>query len=147
VPSPKSSGASLTASSNGGPVLRITPRWTDLDPIGHVNNSVFLVYAEEARAGFLRDALPGAWNSVVVVHNAIDYHHPVEELDLVEVSSMVDSVGTTSLTTVSLIATAQGKCATVKTVQVVMNDDRSGTRPWTESERVTLTRLVAEAER
>jgi acyl-CoA thioester hydrolase len=132
----------LTASPNGGPVLRITPRWTDLDPVGHVNNSVFLVYAEEARAAFLRDALPGAWNLVVVVHNAIDYHHPVEELDLVEVSSMVDSVGTTSLTTVSVIATAQGKCATVKTVQVVMNDDRSGTRPWTESERTTLTGLV-----
>jgi acyl-CoA thioester hydrolase len=118
-----------------------------LDPIGHVNNSVFLVYAEEARARYLRDALPGAWNSVVVVHNAVDYHHPVEEQDAIEVSSTVDSVGTTSLTTVNVIATAQGKCATVKTVQVVMNDDRSGTRPWTESERVTLTRLVAEAER
>jgi acyl-CoA thioester hydrolase len=143
VPSPKSSGARLTASSNGGPVLRITPRWTDLDPIGHVNNSVFLVYAEEARARYLRDALPGAWNSVVVVHNAIDYHHPVEELDLVEVTSVVDSVGTTSLTTVNVISTAHGKCATVRTVQVVMNDDRSGTRPWTESERATLTGLVA----
>ncbi|MDT5080597.1 MAG: acyl-CoA thioester hydrolase, partial [Mycobacterium sp.] len=24
--------------------LQIEPRWTDLDPAGHVNNSVFLVY-------------------------------------------------------------------------------------------------------
>jgi acyl-CoA thioesterase FadM len=97
VPFQKSSGVSLTASPNGGPVLRLTPRWTDLD--------------------------------------------------LVEVSSVVDSVGTTSLTTVSVISTEHGKCSTVKTVQVVMNDDRSGTRPWTESERATLTGLVAEAAR
>jgi acyl-CoA thioester hydrolase len=123
-------------------VLRIAPRWTDLDPIGHVNNSVFLVYAEEARARYLREALPGAWSSVVVVHNALDYHHSVEETDLVEVSSVVEGVGTTSMTTVNIIATARGKCATVKTVQVVMNDDRSGTRPWTEAERRTLEALA-----
>ncbi len=123
-------------------MLRITPRWTDLDPIGHVNNSVFLVYAEEARARYLREALPSAWNSVVVVHNAIDYHQSVEETDVVEVSSVVESVGTTSMTTVNVIATARGKCATVKTVQVVMKDDRSRTRPWTESERTRLTELA-----
>jgi len=122
--------------------LQIAPRWTDLDPVGHVNNSVFLVYAEEARARYLREALPGAWKTVVVVHNAIDYHRSVEETDLVEVSSVVESVGTTSMTTVNVIATAHGKCATVKTVQVVMKDDRSGTRPWTESERTRLTELA-----
>lgn len=137
----------MTDSPNGEPVLRLTPRWTDLDPIGHVNNSVFLVYAEEARARYLREALPGAWNSVVVVHNAVDYHQPVEELDLVEVSSVVDSVGTTSLTTVNVIATTKGKCATVRTVQVVMSDDRSGTRPWTDSERAILTGLAEGAAR
>jgi Thioesterase-like superfamily len=51
-------------------VLRIEPRWTDLDPVGHVNNNVFLVYAEEARARFLHAALPDTWSSIVVVHNA-----------------------------------------------------------------------------
>lgn len=129
----------MTADPNSDPVLRLSPRWTDLDPIGHVNNSVFLVYAEEARARYLRDALPGAWNSVVVVHNAIDYHHPVDETDVVNVSSVVEGVGTSSLTTINVISTAHGKCATVKTVQVVMNDERSGTRPWTEAERMILT--------
>ncbi len=121
-----------------GPVLRIQPRWTDLDPVGHVNNSVFLVYAEEARGPFLRAVLARAWDSVVVVHNAIDYHHPVEQMDLVEVSSVVTDVGNSSLTTVSSIATAQHLCATVRTVQVVLRDDRSGTRPWTDSERARL---------
>ncbi|BBY93403.1 hypothetical protein MGALJ_30720 [Mycobacterium gallinarum] len=121
-----------------GAVLRIEPRWTDLDPLGHVTNSVFLVYAEEARARYLRAVLPEAWSSVVVVHNAVDYHAPVHETDVVEVSSVVDDVGTSSLTTVNVMITAKGPCATVRTVQVVLREAGSGTRPWTASERAAL---------
>ena len=73
-------------------VLRIEPWWTDLDPVGHVNNTVFLVYAEEARNRFLYRALPDTWSSIVVVHNAIDYHHPVVHSDLLEVSSAVEAI-------------------------------------------------------
>jgi acyl-CoA thioester hydrolase len=57
-------------------VLRIEPRWTDLDPVGHVNDSVFLGYAEGGRARFLHTALPDTWSSIVFVHKAIDYTHP-----------------------------------------------------------------------
>jgi acyl-CoA thioester hydrolase len=128
-------------------VLRIEPRWTDLDPVGHVNNSVFLVYAEEARARFLHQALPGAWDHIVVVHSDIDYHHPVLLSDLVEVTSGVESVGTSSFTTVNIVATASHKCATVRTVQVVVHEDRARTRPWTDGERATLTNLVIAAKK
>jgi acyl-CoA thioester hydrolase len=121
-----------------GALLRINPRWSDLDPLGHVSNSVFLVYAEEARSRFLRHALPAVWNSIVVVHNAVDYHQPVFETDVVEVSSVVDNIGNSSLTTVSAMTTAKGLCATVRTVQVVLRQDGSGTRPWTASERAAL---------
>jgi acyl-CoA thioester hydrolase len=124
-------------------VHRIEPRWTDLDPAGHVNNTVFLVYAEEARNRFLFSALPDTCNSIVVVHNAIDYHHPVVHSDLVEVSSVVAAIGTTSFTTINVVATAAHRCATVRTVQVVLRHDRSATRPWTEGERATLEELLA----
>jgi acyl-CoA thioester hydrolase len=126
-------------------VLRIEPRWTDLDPVGHVNNSVFLVYAEEARARFLQQALPGALNRIVVVHNGIDYHHPVLQSEAVEVTSAVESVGTSSFTTVNIVATASHKCATVRTVQVVLCEDRSRTRPWTDDERGSLNELIIAA--
>ena len=120
-------------------VLRIEPRWTDLDPVGHVNNSVFLVYAEEARARFMRDAIPQTWGWVVVVHNAIDYHHPAEMMDSLEVTSAVEKVGSSSFTTINVICTVGGqRCATVRTVQVVLKTDRSGTRPWTADERAVL---------
>ena len=127
-------------------VLRIEPRWTDLDPAGHVNNTVFLVYAEEARNRFLFSALPDTCRSIVVVHNAIDYHHPVVHSDLVEVSSAVEAIGTTSFTTMNVIATATHRCATVRTVQVVLREDRSATRPWSAGERSTLEKLVAAGE-
>jgi len=124
-------------------VLRIEPRWTDLDPVGHVNNTVFLVYAEEARNRFLFSALPDTSSSIVVVHNAIDYHHPVVHSDIVEVSSAVAAVGNSSFTTLNVIATAAHRCATVRTVQVVLQADRSATRSWTAGERAILEQLLA----
>jgi acyl-CoA thioester hydrolase len=124
-------------------VLRIEPRWTDLDPAGHVNNSVFLVYAEEARNRFLYSTLPDTWSSIVVVHNAIDYHHPIVQSDIIEVSSAVEAIGTTSFTTLNVVATATHRCATVRTVQVVLREDRSAARPWTASERAILEKLLA----
>ena len=118
--------------------LRIEPRWTDLDPAGHVNNSVFLVYAEEARNRLLHDVVPEAWSSIVVVHNGIDYHHPVLLVDVVEVTSAIEKVGTSSFTSVSVISTATHRCSTVRTVQVVLAEDRAGSRPWTTEERAAL---------
>ena len=121
------------------PRLRIAPRWTDLDPVGHVNNNVFLVYAEEARARYLRATLPQAWSQIVVVHNSIDYHSSVEVTDLLEVTSSVESVGRSSFSTINVIATDKGRlCATVRTVQVVLAEDRQNSRPWTEEERAAL---------
>jgi acyl-CoA thioester hydrolase len=123
--------------------LRIEPRWTDLDPIGHVNNSVYLVYAEEARARFLGRAIPDAWRLVVVVHNSIDYHSPVETGEVVDVTSAVEKIGTSSFVSRSVISTDNGrKCATVRTVQVVLRADRTGARPWTDEERAALTGLI-----
>jgi acyl-CoA thioester hydrolase len=131
------------SSALGIPPLRIEPRWTDLDPVGHVNNSVFLVYAEEARARYMHALLPEAWGHVVVVHNSIDYHSSVEASDLVEVTSSVESVGTSSFVTINVISAGGGRlCATVRTVQVVVADDRQASRPWTDDERRALTDAI-----
>jgi acyl-CoA thioester hydrolase len=122
--------------------LRIEPRWTDLDPAGHVNNSVFLVYAEEARNRLLHNVVPSAWSSIVVVHNGIDYHHPVLLDDRLAVTSAIEKIGTSSFTSISVISTATDRCATVRTVQVVLAEDRSGARPWTAEERAALEEVL-----
>jgi acyl-CoA thioester hydrolase len=124
--------------------IQIEPRWTDLDPVGHVNNSVFLVYSEEARNRYLQSVLAAAtWRSIVVAHSAIDYHRPVELTDRLEVSSAIEKIGTSSFTTINVISTAAHTCATVRTVQVVVNEDRTGSRPWTDEERAALNELLA----
>src|ERR1700712_4856564 len=111
--------------------LRIEPRWTDLDPAGHVNNSVFLVYAEEARNRLLHNIVPEGWSSIVLVHNGIHYHHAVLLDDFVECTSAIEEIGTSSSTSISVISTATDRCATVRTVQVVLVANRSCSRPWT----------------
>ena len=55
----------------------------------------------------------------------------------------VESIGTSSFTTINVVATAYHRCATVRTVQVVLHEDRSATRPWTVGERAALEELLA----
>jgi hypothetical protein len=57
----------------------------------------------------------------------------------------VESIGTSSFTTINVVATASHRCATVRTVQVVLREDRSATRPWTVGERAALEELLAVA--
>lgn len=39
----------------------IQTRWSDLDPLGHVNNAVFVTYFEIARSSYMLNASP-RWN-------------------------------------------------------------------------------------
>lgn len=39
----------------------IQARWNDLDPLGHVNNAVFITYFEIARSSYMLNASP-KWN-------------------------------------------------------------------------------------
>ena len=117
--------------------FRIEPRWTDFDAVGHVNNTVYLTYAEEARSRFLRETVREAWGRLVVVHNSIDYHLPVELTDAVEVTSAVERVGVFAADQQDSHRRRQ-LCAAVRTVQVVLRDDRSGSRPWTAREKAAL---------
>lgn len=119
-----------------------------MDPVGHVNNNVFLVYAEEARNRYLQNAIPEALRNVVVARNAVDYHSSVVATDVVQITSQVKSIGRTSLTTINEIATEDGRlCATVCTVQVVLTRDDKKPRPWTDAERAVLSLLQDPADR
>lgn len=57
-------------------------RWADLDPLGHVNNVVFVDYLQEARVDMLRVHAPGARSDdlaegVVVVSHSVTYLRPL----------------------------------------------------------------------
>ena len=55
------------------PIKRIEIRWRDLDGFGHVNNSTYLTYLEEARDQHLTDVLGEAVRRTVIRRLEIDF--------------------------------------------------------------------------
>jgi acyl-CoA thioester hydrolase len=77
-------------------VHRERVRFRDLDPMGHVNNSVFLTYIESARVAFLLDQ--GAVTtlqdmSIIVARIEIDFRAPVGLGEEIEISVRASRFG------------------------------------------------------
>ncbi|MER5443466.1 thioesterase family protein [Streptomyces sp. NPDC002790] len=61
-------------------------RWSDQDSYGHINNSCFLTYLEEARTRMVQDLLPAEEaerrrHAFVVQQSVIDYKKPLDYRD------------------------------------------------------------------
>ena len=80
----------------------IQVRFSDLDVLGHVNNSVYLSYFEMARVHYFGQLLGYDWdwqtNGAVLVKSEVEYIQPIllEHHPLIFVS--VDEIGTKSFT-------------------------------------------------
>ncbi len=81
----------------------ITVRYRDLDPQGHVNNSVYLTYLEAARIGYYQQV--GIYHpedriltGMVVVRNEIDYLAPIQLGQKVRVGLRIERLGCKSIT-------------------------------------------------
>jgi acyl-CoA thioester hydrolase len=77
-------------------VHRERVRFRDLDPMGHVNNAVFLTYIESARFAFLKDigAAPNLEDMTLVVARVeIDFRAPVRLNDEIEITAAVSRFG------------------------------------------------------
>jgi acyl-CoA thioester hydrolase len=71
-------------------------RFRDLDPMGHVNNAVFLTYVESARVEFLKQlgVAPTLEElGIIVARVEIDFRAPVRFGDEVEVTAWVSRFG------------------------------------------------------
>lgn len=79
---------------------RIVVRFRDVDAFGHVNNAVFLSFAEQARIRYLAEALgrPITLTDVeelplILARLEIDYRAPIFFGETVEVGTRVDWIG------------------------------------------------------
>ncbi|HEX2863094.1 MAG TPA: thioesterase family protein [Deinococcales bacterium] len=116
--------------------LAFTPRFRDLDALGHVNNAVFLTYFEEGRLHYLRSlgVLDPAKPSILIARVEVDYLRPVllgEALTL-EVHAL--TFGRTSFRLGYDLAADGQPCARSTSVQVWVGE--SGTTPEPLPERV-----------
>jgi len=59
-------------------VARCAMRWSDMDAYGHVNNTAYLAYLEQARVSMFFDRYDSSFaGGTVVQHHEIDYLRPV----------------------------------------------------------------------
>jgi acyl-CoA thioester hydrolase len=125
---------------------RIDVRWRDVDALRHVNNAVYATYLEEARDGWLEQALgeDGAMWDYVLARLAIDFRNEValeEEAVVARVS--LARVGTSSVTLREEIAKLDGTLAAEAESVIVARDRETGrSRPLTDAERTALERAL-----
>jgi acyl-CoA thioesterase FadM len=114
-------------------------RFSDFDPLNHVNNVATFEILETARVEVLR-ALPRSLRGHIVVrHASCDYEDEIRGgVRAVEVTVCVEKVGSTSFTLLQEIRSEGRLVAVGRTVMVALDEDR---RPRTLSadERAALT--------
>ena len=81
---------------------QVSIRFSDVDMAGHVHNSRYLCYFEQARIDFLNNISGVEWNfkkyGLVLGRNELDYIRPLYFRDEVFVRTKCDAIGTKSFT-------------------------------------------------
>ena len=112
-------------------------RWDDLDAFGHVNNAVYLTYAQEARF---------AWSGIlemVVARAEIDFIAPIYDGDtFLDVELWVSAIGNSSFTMTYEIKMKGELLARVKTVQVTVDMGTKKSHPIDDEQRAFLTKYL-----
>ena len=112
-------------------------RWGDLDAFGHVNNSTYLIFAQEARY---------AWSKMiemVVARAEVDFIAPIYTGDIyIDVEVWVNKIGTSSFGVTYEMKNGDELLAVVKTVQVTVSMDTKKSRPLKDAEREFLNKYL-----
>jgi acyl-CoA thioester hydrolase len=112
-------------------------RWDDLDAFGHVNNAVYLTYAQEARF---------AWSGIlemVVARAEVDFIAPIYDGDtFLDIELWVSAIGNSSFTMTYEIKLKGELVARVKTVQVTVDMGTKKSHPIDDEQRAFLTKYL-----
>ena len=121
-------------------------RFRDLDPMGHVNNAVFLTYIEQARAALLAEvgAATGLEDmNMIVARVEIDFRAPVRFGQEVEISVHASRFGTKSFDLDYDLRVDGELVAEAKSVQVAYDYARREPVPLPAAWREKLTAVAA----
>ena len=84
-------------------VENIAIRWGDMDAMGHVNNTVYFRYMEQARIAWFEALVPSAdaWGeiSIVIVNASCNFKKPINYPGTVEVRVFAGAPGGSSVPT------------------------------------------------
>jgi acyl-CoA thioester hydrolase len=111
-------------------VHRETVRFRDLDPMGHVNNAVYLTWIENARIEFLRSL--GAFDSpytgemtMILARAEVDFRSPLGFGDEVEIDVRPVRLGTKSFDLAYELRSGERLVAEARTVLVTYDYGRA----------------------
>ncbi len=139
-----------------GPLLlrhRLEVRFSDCDPLGHVNNAVYLTYLEQARIVLWRSQV-GSWSrrgpdgrrgeGFILARAEVDFRSEAHDGDELEVRLALASFGRTSATyEYEVVDVPTGRLvSTARTVQVWYDYDAGKPVPLTEETKRKLSTPV-----
>ena len=104
-------------------------RYSDLDPLGHVNNVVFHDYLQEARVGMIGDLrlVKGGGRAQVVVTQEITHRKPLLlHPEPVMIETWVQRIGGSSYTLGYRIIDEHGDVAATASTVLAVIDEESG---------------------
>ena len=115
----------------------IQVRFNDTDAFGHLNNTSFSLYAEQARVSFFREQL-GPTGGLILARIALDFRKQVRFGDTVYVTTELERIGTSSTTLWQLVYANQEVAAEVSSVVVFFDYQAQASRPVSASFRQKL---------
>lgn len=122
---------------------RLQVRWSDSDRLGHVNNTRFVEYLQEARAHFITQCLlqaEGSRGATVVRKLTVDFLRPIFDESgplLIEIS--VARIGRTSFGIRHHVRDSAAElCAESEATMVAFDLDAQASRPLTDREKAVL---------
>lgn len=126
---------------------RLQVRWSDSDRLGHVNNTRFVEYLQEARAHFITQCLleaEGARGATVVRKLTIDFLRPLfDDSGPLAIEISISSIGRTSFGVRHVVRDTHGAlCAEATAVMVAFDLDKQHARPLTDREKAVLADYV-----
>ena len=129
-------------------IHRLEVRFRDCDPLGHVNNAVYLTYLEQARFnhwrslwGFGTPQLAPGRPGVILARVECDYKRPATFGETLDIRLTVGAIGRSSFRYEYEIADGEGRIVLVaKTVQVMYDYAEGKPVPIPDDIRALLTR-------
>jgi acyl-CoA thioester hydrolase len=118
-------------------------RFRDCDPMGHVNNAVYLTYLELARFAWWRNTVGSSGleeHSFIIARVEIDYRKPALPGDRLVVRIRVHAIGRSSFTLAYEITHARTRelIAEARSVQVAYDYSRAKSVPIADTLRARL---------
>jgi acyl-CoA thioester hydrolase len=122
---------------------RETARFRDLDPMGHVNNSVYLTWIETARIEFLRhlgtfDEPDTGGMAMILARIEVDFRSAVGFGEVIEIGVRTARLGTKSFDLEYELRAADRVVAEAKTVLVAYDYNRNESKEIPEEWRQRL---------